>query len=167
MPSRLLTDELIDSLVRETKILPSNWSRRLRTRPKSGFQYRQSELEITSNTGHQFKIVIRDNSINQLDFSIILIYEADDNSTYIPRRYNGMHNSFHTNRYEKLRDLSNAQFGPAFHIHMATERYQESDLKIDGYAEVTDRYNDLSSAINSFIQDCGMFESESTQVRLF
>ena len=42
------------------------------------------------------------------------------------------------------------------HIHTITERYQLRTQRPDGYAEETDRYADLNSAINEFIKDMNM-----------
>ena len=41
-------------------------------------------------------------------------------------------------------------------IHTITERYQLRTQRPDGYAEETDRYADLNSAINEFIKDMNM-----------
>lgn len=63
--------------------------------------------------------------------------------------------------------MPNPTFGPNFHIHRATERYQSPGYKIDGYAEVTNQYSDYTSALNAFIQGCGFRLAESPQSRLF
>ena len=136
-------------------------------RPKSGFKFTEGDLSVTCESGKRFRMIVKHNRINQLDFSVILLFEGEDGSRYRLTRYNVIHSSSHTNKYEKMSRLVNAEFSPAFHIHTATERYQISHLKIDGSAEMTDRYNDLTSAINEFISGCGFIENDTSQGRLF
>ena len=50
-----------------------------------------------------------------------------------------------------------------FHIHTATERYQEAGYAEEHYAEPTDRYADLSGAIQCLIQDCAFELPPGTQ----
>lgn len=61
-------------------------------------------------------------------------------------------NHEHTNRIE-----GDTFFG--FHIHTATERYQNLGLDEDAYAEPTDRYANLSGAMECMIKDCGFILS--------
>jgi hypothetical protein len=62
------------------------------------------------------------------------------------RRYNGKHT--HSNI------LENDRFH-AFHIHVATERYQRAGFDEDHFAERTTRHYDLKSAIDRLLTDCG------------
>ena len=50
-----------------------------------------------------------------------------------------------------------------FHIHTATERYQEAGYAEEHYAETTNRYADLSSAIQCMLQDCAFELPPGTQ----
>ena len=44
-----------------------------------------------------------------------------------------------------------------FHIHMATERYQDHGMgEEDKYAEPTDRYGDYEGAWRCFVSDCNL-----------
>ena len=66
----------------------------------------------------EFRIILRRNHINPLDFSVILAVRVpNSNQLFRLRRYNGNSHE-HTNKIEneKLHD---------FHIHLATKRYQE------------------------------------------
>jgi hypothetical protein len=58
--------------------------------------------------------------------------------------------------YEKARTHPNAFFRNRFHIHRATERYQVEGYEIDGYAEATDCYDSLESALNIFVRTNGL-----------
>ncbi len=154
--SRLLTDTEITALLAEPKPLPSNWSSRLTVREKAGQIHRQRELELQGDGEHQFRVVLRQNILNQLDFSIILIFVDADGTDYRLVRFNGRHPSQHTNKWEKRKGLSNWAFRNRFHIHKATERYQVDGLEVDGYAEVTERYDSFDSALTEFVNDNGI-----------
>jgi len=41
-----------------------------------------------------------------------------------------------------------------FHIHKATKRYTDAGFRIDGYAEVTDSYNNWKDALTKMLKDC-------------
>ena len=154
--SRVLLDTEIDGLLAERKPLPANWRVRLAVREKSGQMHRQRELELQGDGGRQFQVVLRQNILNQLDFSIILIFVDADGTDYRLVRFNGRHPSQHTNKWEKRKGLSNWSFRNRFHIHKATERYQVDGLEIDGYAEVTERYDSFDSALTEFVKDNGI-----------
>ncbi len=89
-----------------------------------------------------------------MDFSVILGYRIPHLYTVFRlRRYNGKHQ--HTNVIERQTLLD-------FHIHTATERYQTNGFREDTFAEKTNRYSTLGSAINCLIEDCGFNPFEGT-----
>lgn len=154
---RILADQEIDDLLAEPKALPGNWRSRLAPKDKSHYQHKERTINIEGDKGNIFRIIIRQNKLNLLDFSIILtLCERDSNIEYNLLRFNGKHPSKHTNKWEKSNKLPNHVFNPAFHIHRATQRYQESGYKIDGYAEVTGSYSDFHSALNQFLLKCNI-----------
>jgi hypothetical protein len=163
---RVLTDREIEDLIQEPKPLPANWQTRLRPKPKARYQHDERQLEVASEADRQFRVIARRNRQNQLDFSIILLFEDADGSEYNLIRYNGRHPSRHTNRWEKDRGLPNSRFDPDFHIHRATERYQRDGYDIDGYAEVANAYGDFGSAMEEFLDACGFQRAASPQQRL-
>jgi hypothetical protein len=158
---KVLTDTEIDSLLAERKPLPENWSSRLAPREKAGQEFRQRELGLAGAAGSTFRMVLRQNALNQLDFSIILFFLDDDGTEYRLLRFNGCHPSQHTNKWEKRKGLSPWAFRNRFHIHRATERYQIDGLEIDGYAEVTGLYDSFDSALTAFVGGNG-FETPGT-----
>lgn len=160
--SRVLLDTDIAAMLAERKPLPANWSSRLTVREKAGQMHRQRELSVRGDGGHRFRIVLRQNILNQLDFSILLVFEDDDGSDYRLVRFNGRHPSQHTNKWEKRKGLSDWSFRNRFHIHKATERYQVDGLEIDGYAEVTERYDSFESALSEFVNEFG-FDAPGSQ----
>ena len=50
---------------------------------------------------------------------------------------------------------------------MATQRYQGAGLKEDGYAEETNAYSDIYTAMDCFIKDCNIVLPRSNQLKLF
>lgn len=154
--ARTLTDDEIDSLVAESKSLKKGWTKRLRPHAKSNLQHAQRALEVQGEAENKFRIIIRKNAINPLDFSIILTFKDKDGSEFVLRRYNGKHPSQHTNRLEKARGEPNSSFRNTFHIHKATQRYQDEGLPIDGYAEETTEYASFDTALQAFVRSNGI-----------
>lgn len=120
----------------------------------------QRDLQVKGMNGNAFRIVMRQSTINALDFSIILVFEDRDGTQFRLCRYNGRHPSAHTNKLEKREGRANATFRNAFHIHMATERYQQQGYDIDGYAEVTKVYSSFDSALEQFLTTNGFLRPE-------
>ncbi len=164
---RTLTDDEITSFVAESKPLRKNWTTRLRPRTKSNYQHAQRDLEVQGEAGNCFRIIIRQNAINRLDFSLILTFKDTDGSEFVLRRYNGKHPSQHTNRLEKARGEPNSSFRNRFHIHKGTQRYQEPGLPIDGYAEVTTEYASFDTALQAFVQSNGIVLPGDDEPSLF
>jgi len=164
--SRIITDLEIATLLSEGKPLPVRWSSRLRVRPKANAQFSQRELEVSVPNGRAFRLVLRQNSINPLDFSIILILK-EGTTEYVLVRHNGKHPSEHTNKIEKRRGEPNSSFRNVFHIHKATERYQQAGLAIDGYAEPTTRYSSFQTALEAMIEEYGFQQPEGEPTPLF
>jgi len=155
-----LTDTEIMDLLEEEKPLPEKYRDRLQPKRKSAYQHEERELEVDTPSGHSFRITIRRNSQNILDFSIILSYHDKASNTWLRLvRYNGKHPSLHTNKIER-------NFFHDFHIHKATERYQIEGYPIDGYAEVTHSYSTFDEALTAFLKDCHFESPPSPQLLL-
>jgi hypothetical protein len=157
MPVRL-RDVEIARLVAEGKVLPDDYRRRLQVRAKRG--HKEQELDLKGVEGSEFRVVLRQSTSNALDFSIILAYRAPkSNQVFRLRRYNGKSHE-HTNVIE----------GEAFydfHIHVATERYQDLGMREDSFAEVTERFGDYDGAVRALLADCGFQASVRGQQALF
>ena len=141
---KILTDEIIYELLNERKVLPEDYIKKLKTKPKSMRKHEEKELLVHGEFGNEFLLLIRKNRIDPLDFSIILRYRDLEGRSFNLVRYNGKHN--HINKLEghHFRD---------FHIHKATERYQENGFDIETYAEPTQKYSSFDEAFKSFIND--------------
>ena len=129
-------DDQIDALVRERKPLPAEWRDRTRMKTKRGHD--EQYLDLTGEAGTRFRLILRQSRINGLGFSIILaVLVPQTTQVFRLRRHNGRSHE-HTNQIE------NEMFYD-FHIHFATERYQELGAREDGYARPPDRsLRDLS-----------------------
>jgi hypothetical protein len=153
-----LTDAEIAVLLSEAKPLPENYRSKVQTRPKRG--HRERELDIEGANGSTFRIILRQSSFNPLDFSVVLAWLPPQSSTTFRMcRYNGKSHE-HTNALEGNRFYD-------FHIHRATERYQQSGAREDSYAEPTSRFQDFESALRCMIEDCGFTAPPNDQRDLF
>ncbi len=153
-----LTDQEIDDLVREPKLLPGDFSTKVRLRPKRG--HRERQLDIKSTAGHEFRLILRQSNLNALDFSVIVAFlPPRTNQVFRLRRYNGKSHE-HTNTMEN-------QLFYDFHVHYATERYQDLGADEDAYAERADSYSDFRGALTCALSDCGFEVATGGQGELF
>lgn len=139
----------IQELMQERKVLPDDWRSQLN---------KDSELSVKGENGSMFCIKIRQNDVYPLDFSAILIVRVPlSNREFRLRRYNGSTNP-HTNPIENSEVTG-------FHIHCATERYQErpGDAE-DTYAVETSRFSDLHGALQCLLEDANFEEPPELQL---
>ena len=154
----IFSDQDIQRLIKEKKPLPKDYKVKIQVRPKRG--HKERELDIEGENGNDFRLILRQSTINPLDFSIILIYRPpQSNILFRLRRYNGRSHE-HTNTIE-----GNTFYD--YHIHQATERYQQIGAKEDTYAEPTNRFSDFHQAISCIISDCGFEIPSGIQRSLF
>ncbi len=155
-----LSDAEIAKLIDEPKPLPRNYRSLMRLRPKKG--HRERDLDVTGSNGQEFRIIQRQSEFNVLDFSVILAYRpSQTNELFILRRYNGRSHE-HTNSLE-------AETFYTFHIHQATERYQDMGAKEATYARASTEYSSLEEAVERMFAECGFIvppETPSAQGRL-
>lgn len=147
MITNILSDAVIQELIVEAKTIPDGL--RPLTKQIDRNLHRRREFEIVGAEGSSFVLATRQNTLNALDFSVILGYRMPGfNTVFRLRRYNGKsHQHTNTIENETFRD---------FHIHTATERYQrKGGSKEDHFATVDHRYYDLESAIKCLLSDCG------------
>ena len=152
------SDADIIRLIEERKPLEENFRSTLRLRDKSG--HKEQELHVEGVDENQFRLILRQSRFNTLDFSIILACcTPGSNQLFRLRRYNGKSHE-HTNKIK-----SNTFYN--FHIHTATERYQELGTREDAYAEPSDRFSDFHTAINCMLSDCRFEVPRNPQISLF
>ena len=117
-------------------------------------------MDIEGADGGEYRLILRQSTINALDFSVILVYRPQkSNQLFRLKRYNGKSHE-HTNPIE-------GETFYDFHIHQATERYQEIGAREDTYAKPTDRFADFQQAISCMLKDCGFETPLDLQGRLF
>ena len=156
----ILTDKEIESLIHEEKKAPHDFFTSFHYTRKCGHQ--EAKKDITGSSGSQFRVIVRQGVINQLDFSIGLLYILPhSNKVFILRRYNGKSHE-HTNKIEH-----DTFYG--FHIHTATFRYEEYGPGYeDGYAISSTQYADIYGAIRCMESDCGFaIRSENMTITSF
>jgi hypothetical protein len=152
------SDADIARLLIERKQLSQDFRTQTRLREKKG--HKEQELDIRGVDGNHFRLILRQSNHNVLDFSIILAYcPAETTQCFRLRRYNGKSHE-HTNTIE-----SDSFYD--FHIHVATERYQELGSREDAYAERSNRFSDFSSALDCMLSDCALELPEDPQQKLF
>ena len=157
MPDKL-TDGQIGALLAEHKFLPADYPHRIALKPKRG--HTERELDVTGDASSEFRVILRQGQFNPLSFSVILVYRVPgSNQVFRLRRYNGKDHQ-HTNKLE-----GNTFYD--FHIHTATERYQDIGLREDAHAEVTGRYADFVGAVQCMLEDCGFELPPQSQGQLF
>lgn len=148
----------ITSLTKEPKPLPENYEKQIQLRPKRG--HKEQELDLAGVNGSSFRLILRQSDYNLIDFSIILaVCPEKTTQLFRLRRYNGRSHE-HTNRIEGDTFYD-------FHIHTATERYQELGAREDSYAERTTRFSDFHGALDCIIRDCGFQVPRNGQGKLF
>ncbi len=157
MADIVLNDKEISDLVQESKKFPTNYESLFQTREKKG--HKEQELTLQRSNGSQFKVILRQNRINPLDFSLILGYVPPKTTALFRlQRYNGKSHQ-HTNKIERETFYN-------FHIHQATERYQAAGFDEDGFAVVSSEYADIHGALDCFIKDCSIVLPLNSQLKL-
>ena len=151
-------DHEVENLINECKPLPTEWRNRIKLRPKRGHD--EQLLILTGDAGNEFRLILRQNQVNPIDFSVILgVQVPESNQVFRLLRYNGRSHQ-HTNHIEDITFYD-------FHIHSATERYQEVGTREDAYAEPTDRYGDFHGAFRCMITDANLKVPKERQIDLF
>ncbi len=154
----IYTDNQIEGLVLERKPLPANWRDRTRMKAKRGHD--EQHLDLTGTAGTGFRLILRQSRINGLDFSVILaVLVPQSTQVFRLRRYNGRSHE-HTNQIEHETFYD-------FHIHLATERYQELGTREDAYARPTDRYGTFRGALDCLFTDASFSVPPKPQGDLF
>lgn len=94
-----------------------------------------------------------------MDFSVIIaLVPFKTNQLFRLRRYNGKSHE-HRNKIEKASPFYD------YHIHTATERYQNLGTDEDAYAEPCDRYHNTETALQCLINDCNLVRQDLPLLR--
>lgn len=151
------TDNEIKELTLESKNYNGTIADLLNFKESDG--HKKASVEIPRPNGSMFIIKLRQNTNTLNDFSAILAFqEKGASKDFKVRRYNGKQE--HTNKLENRKFFN-------FHIHYATQRYQDAGRKEESYAEETDRYSDIKGALKCLIDDCNIQVETDPQMNLF
>lgn len=147
----IYTDDEIEALIEERKpVTPRQVLRMMSISYHGEGGTEQIQVNVQGNYGNNFRVILRQNQFNALDFSVVLaVQPRQGERLFRLRRYDGKH--WHTNHLESKGRNKDKFYD--FHIHTATERYQKNNLPHDGYAEVIKRYHDIHGAIIHMLGD--------------
>jgi hypothetical protein len=147
------TDLEIAEFIQEPKKAPTDTIDKL-AKMRHRRCHSELNLDITAQSGTQYRLIIRQSKLYISDFSVILALNPLKTShLFRLRRYNGK-SHYHTNVIERAVPFYN------YHIHMATERYQGLGLDEDAYAEPCERFYNMDTALRCLINDCGLYSEE-------
>jgi len=142
------SDKDIKRLIEEEKPLPENYRSLIQVKPKRGHSER--ELNVKGKENNDFRLILRQSLSNPIDFSIILAHQPrNSNQLFRLLRCNGKSHE-HTNTIENTKFYD-------FHIHLATERYQDIGAKEDWFATPTNGFVSFQEAIIYMLKE-GNFE---------
>lgn len=136
----IVSDRQIARLLAEEKGPLSEKVFSPRTR-KAG--HRESSAEIAGADGSKFVVKVRRSIEDPGSFSIILCWKQPGTTRLFRlMRCNG-DNHRHKNKIE------GSVFKNAFHVHIATQRYQELGAREEEFAELAE-YSDFTGAVETF-----------------
>jgi hypothetical protein len=148
----MLSDNQIAELLDEKKPVPKSWRSKLLPKKKNNAFHKERELKIKTESGNRFILFVRENLGLANDFTVGIRFVSATGVNYCLRRYNGNSHK-HTNHLERMNGEVNQSFAGEFHIHYATERYLKCRKRIDGYAEPTNQFSSLQTALDSIVAD--------------
>lgn len=159
----VLSDAAIAALIAERKVAPADARDRLLKKPASA--HLEADLPLEGEARHRFTVKLRQNQVRANDFSVILVYHWEDTGGHVRiLRYNG---SSHPHRNYLEKPAAGWRFRDVYHIHRATERYQEAGYNADHYAEPSTRYADLKGAFRCLLKDANIVLVEEGQREIF
>jgi hypothetical protein len=153
------SDEQIKRFIEECKPLDQGWETKVSLKNERSGKHRS--FEVTGNEGSRFSVILRQGKYDLDSFSAILgIYPQGSNKLFRLRRYDGNDHA-HTNSIEGDQIL----YG--YHIHYATERYQDAGKDEDEFALAITRYSNLNEAFSCLLEDCNFLLPSKQQLPAF
>lgn len=146
--AKKLTNEEIENLKQAHKVL----AKPLRQKWVTQFKSRQLTLELCStNQSDRFKLYMRQSTLNENDFSCGISYLASNENDITLARYNGS-SHVHVNKSDGQKFIFEC------HIHYANEESLKVSKKIENFAIKTQRYTNLSGAIQCVLKDFNIID---------
>ncbi len=138
-----LTDERIGHLLAMPKRVTNPTARNVVDANHEKREYVAESMDATE----RFRLFVRQNKTVADDFSCGLQWLPAGGESLILARYNGSSHA-HPNR------LEGSRVEYLCHIHTATERYIQANLKPEGFAEQTGMYQTCNGALHQLLHDC-------------
>lgn len=140
-----LTDEHIRQLLAMKKRVTNPTARQV-----ADANHEKRDFIVESEDGaERFRLFVRQNKTVTDDFSCGLQWLPAGGESLILARYNGSSHE-HPNHLEKTLITFEC------HIHRTTERYIQSNLKPEGFAEQTSAYSTCAGALHQLVADCNI-----------
>ena len=140
-----LTDERIATLLRLSKRITNPTAR---TVLDANHDRRDFVVE-SSDGSERFKLFVRQNKSVTDDFSCGLIWLPAGGESLILTRYNG-------SSHEHPNQLEQTKISFACHVHRATERYIQANLKAESFAKESAEYQTCNGALHALVVDCNI-----------
>ena len=156
----IISETRIAAMIAEPKALPENWREEL-ANLKNRVGRHESEVVLAGEDGTPFRIIVSLRHSSPENFTVILMLNSPTHPNFPLLRYDGSSHD-HKNR------LEGNSIARKPHIHRATERYQIATYqrRPDGYAEETQRYQDLTGAWDCFRVDVNLKFPDGSADRL-
>ncbi|MEI7728804.1 MAG: hypothetical protein WCO56_04500 [Verrucomicrobiota bacterium] len=140
-----LTDDRIETLLRMPKRITNPTARSVQDA-----NHEKKDYLVQSNDGSErFKLFVRQNKTISEDFSCGLIWLPAGGESLILTRYNG-------SSHEHPNHLEQTKISFACHVHKATERYIQANLKAESFATEAIAYQTCNGALHALVVDCNI-----------
>lgn len=146
----MLTDELINKLITEEKIITEPPKREF----KEENQHLRNDFQLTSSDGlRKYSVFIRKHIQFLENFSIGLVFHSDEGTSYNLFRCNGNHG-------EVVVDILNPIPHFGYHTHIITADLLENNINDPKHSELTKEYASYEQAINYFCRYVNIINAE-------
>ena len=140
-----LTDERIEKLLRMAKRVTNPTARTVQDA-----NHDKRDYIVESSDGlEKFSLFVRQSKTVEDDFSCGLIWLPAGGERLILARYNGSSHE-HPNRLEQTK------ISFACHVHRATERYIQANLKPESFATESADYQTCNGALHALVTECNI-----------
>lgn len=140
-----LTDDRIETLLRMPKRITNPTARKVQDANHDKMDY----VLQSDDEAERFKLFVRQSKTVTDDFSCGLIWLPAGGESLILVRYNG-------GSHEHPNHLEQTKISFACHVHRATERYIQANLKPESFAAETMAYQTCNGALHSLCVDCNI-----------
>jgi hypothetical protein len=140
-----LTDERIETLLRMPKRVTNPTARNV---ADANHDKRDYVVESTDGA-ERFKLFVRQNKTISDDFSCGLQWLPAGGESLTLIRYNG-------SSHEHPNKLEETKLNFVCHVHRATKRYLQANLKPEGFAAESTAYQTCNGALHALVVDCNI-----------